>query len=88
VNDVAKSLFAVLFLAVRCVLFPLAFRGHWGALIVQLDEGTAHAPLLLYATLVGKNASPSGFFFRVSISLSLSLSVVLSALCHYFQAMI
>jgi hypothetical protein len=85
VNDVAKSLFAVLFLAVRCVLFPLAFRGHWGALIVQLDEGTAHAPLLLYATLVGKNASRPAFF---SEFLSLSLGVVLSALCRYLQAMI
>lgn len=41
------------FLVVRCVVFPINFRGHWGALIVQLENGTAHAPLLLYAALIG-----------------------------------
>jgi len=57
------------FLMVRCVVLPLNFRGHWGALIVQLEEGTAHAPLLLYATLIGIKLI-AAFFYSASFALS------------------
>lgn len=52
-DQVAKGLFAVLFLAFRCLAFPVVIWGYWGCLLVQLEFGMAACPTLIVIILFG-----------------------------------